>query len=155
MLIRNHCDIIISLKVDLYYDDGSEKHVNLNKNDKVIISYRHNGKKKTISGKIINIRIVSEIDRKPYGILYIDFSEDFQSRQERIATYDIIDLYLDDDSESDNTDNNENNNSNHHKPPHHDEKPNHRPHHHKMTEEDYIRNGINYMKNDNCGCNHK
>lgn len=55
MLIRNNTRIVERVIVDLFFDDNSEKHIEISEKDIVSVSYNDNGYRKTIEGKVTKI----------------------------------------------------------------------------------------------------
>ncbi len=90
MLIRNDINVISRLKVDLYFDDNSEKHVVLDEKDIVTMSYNDKGVKKEITGKIALIKASSYSE----SYIIVDGSGVFVGNRVTIQTSTILDCNL-------------------------------------------------------------
>jgi len=90
MLIRNDINVISRLKIDLYFDDNSEKHVVLDEKDIVTISYNNKGVKKEITGKVALIKASSYSE----SYIIVDGSGVFVGNRETIQTSTILDCDL-------------------------------------------------------------
>lgn len=65
MLLRNNTKIINKVLVDLYFDDNSEKHVEISEKDIISIAYNDNGYRREIEGKVTRIVPASRIMPPP------------------------------------------------------------------------------------------
>ena len=90
MLIRNDINIIPRLKVDLYFDDNTEKHVVLDEKDIVTMSYNDKGTKKEITGKVALIKASSYSE----SYIIVDGSGVYVGNRVTIITNTILDCDL-------------------------------------------------------------
>ena len=92
MLLKNACSSIISIKVDLTFDDGRTKSRVISLFDFVDITYNKNGCIRRIEGKVIKISAEGADPKKWYII--VDGSEDFETTQARFSPANILDLEI-------------------------------------------------------------
>lgn len=100
LLLERNATLIYSLNIDLYFDNKTEKHIELKKGDNVIIMYSSNGEKIIKTGIIKDIIPINIYDAKgdcSYGcsccevckgtaMVKIDASKNHQS--------DVIDIFV-------------------------------------------------------------
>ena len=96
MLLKNNCQIVEQLKVDLYFDDNSEKHLMLGEKDIVRMTYNNNGRRDTILGKITQIRGYRDYhsDNREYSYLVIDGSDIYRGQVAKIRFDYILDCEI-------------------------------------------------------------
>ena len=92
MLLKNCCHVVQSLKVNLYFDDDTEKHLIINEKDIVRVVYNNNGMKSTIQGKVTKIKSEDyHVDRKGASYIIIDGSDVYEGNCARIRFDHILD----------------------------------------------------------------
>ena len=96
MLLKNCCQIVEQLKVDLYFDDNTEKHLMLSEKDIVRMVYNNNGRRDTIVGKITKIQANREYhaDNREYSYLVIDGSDVYRGQVAKIRFDYILDCEI-------------------------------------------------------------
>lgn len=93
MLMKVNCEPVVSLKLELLFDDGSVKKCLLEEGDLVDIEYNRNGLRKRIEGKVIRICTTGAVRPEDYYII-VDGSEDFVATQARICPMKILDCVV-------------------------------------------------------------
>ena len=93
MLLRNCCHIIESVKINLYFDDNSEKHMIINEKDIVRIVWNNNGRKDTIRGKVKQIKSNKNYltDNKESSYIIVDGSDVYKGIVAKIRFDHILD----------------------------------------------------------------
>ena len=93
MLLRNCCHIIESVKINLYFDDNSEKHMVINEKDIVRIVWNNNGRKDTIRGKVKQIKSNKNYltDNKESSYIIVDGSDVYKGIVAKIRFDHILD----------------------------------------------------------------
>lgn len=92
MLMDIKCSMVPSIKVQLRFDDHSEKYALVSVGDLVWAQYNANGCRKTIEGKVIKVCAYGE-DPKSWYIV-IDGSDDFESQQAKFSPMSILDIEI-------------------------------------------------------------
>jgi hypothetical protein len=92
MLLDIKCSPITSIKVELKFDDNSEKVRVIGLNDLIEIEYNHNGLRKNIQGKVVKVSTLGADPKKWYII--VDGSDDFNSAEARISPMSILDCEI-------------------------------------------------------------
>ena len=106
LLVQNDSKVIYTTEINLYFDDKSEKHITLSKDDNVIVTYRSNGEKLTKNGTIKDILPVKAYDTEgscsygccscnsctATGMIVLDSSKDFNSEVVNILLRDVLDI---------------------------------------------------------------
>ena len=93
MLLRNCCHVIESVKINLYFDDNSEKHMIINEKDIVRIVWNNNGRKDTIRGKVTQIKSNKNylVDNKESSYIIVDGSDVYKGIVAKIRFDHILD----------------------------------------------------------------
>ena len=93
MLLRNCCHVIESVKINLYFDDNSEKHMIINEKDIVRIVWNNNGRKDTIRGKVKQIKSNKNYlaDNKESSYIIVDGSDVYKGIVAKIRFDHILD----------------------------------------------------------------
>lgn len=108
MLLRNESAIKFYVEINLYFDDGTEKHFNLNVGDTIKVTHRRDGFVRIDTGKLIRIdslekrNLYKELNEdcfchfnmNPIAVLNIDTSKQYESEVERIIISDLIDVEI-------------------------------------------------------------
>ena len=96
MLLKNCCHIVEQLKVNLYFDDNTEKHLMLSEKDIVRIVYNNNGRRDTIVGKVTKIQGYKDYhtDNREYSYLVIDGSDVYRGQVAKIRFDYILDCEI-------------------------------------------------------------
>lgn len=106
LLVQNDSKVIYTTEINLYFDDKSEKHMTLSKDDNVIVTYRSNGEKLIKNGTIKDILPVKAYDTEgscsygccscnsctATGMIVLDSSKDFNSEVVNILLRDVLDI---------------------------------------------------------------
>lgn len=92
MLISNKCSAIVSIKVELTYDDGRQKERVLAVGDLVDIDFNYNGLIKHTIGRIL--KIYAEGSDPKNWLIILDCSDGFDSVQYRFSPVNIIDVEI-------------------------------------------------------------
>lgn len=106
LLVQNDSKVVYTTEINLYFDDKSEKHMTLSKDDNVIVTYRSNGEKLIKNGTIKDILPVKAYDTEgscsygccscnsctATGMIVLDSSKDFNSEVVNILLRDILDI---------------------------------------------------------------
>ena len=106
LLVQNDSKVIYTTEINLYFDDKSEKHMTLSKDDNVIVTYRSNGEKLIKNGTIKDILPVKAYDTEgscsygccscnsctATGMIILDSSKDFNSEVVNILLRDVLDI---------------------------------------------------------------
>ena len=98
MLVSNNSSLKMQVRLDLLFDDGSEKHPEIKVGDKLVITYRRNYQKHENVGVVRDITIRSMMNNTAFIrrdnskiCLYLDFSDQYDSEVVCINTDDILD----------------------------------------------------------------
>lgn len=98
MLVSNNSSLKMQVRLDLLFDDGSEKHTEIKVGDKLVITYRRNYQKHENVGVVRDITIRSMMNNTAFIrrdnskiCLYLDFSDQYDSEVVCINTDDILD----------------------------------------------------------------
>lgn len=96
MLLKNCCHIVEQLKVDLYFDDNTEKHLMLSEKDIVRIVYNNNGRRDTIVGKVTKIQGYKDhhTNNREHSYLVIDGSDVYRGQVAKIRFDYILDCEI-------------------------------------------------------------
>lgn len=93
MLLKNCCHIVECLKINLYFDDNTEKHMTINEKDIVRIVWNNNGRKDTIRGKVKQIKSNKNhlTDNKESSYIIVDGSDIYKGHTAKIRFDHILD----------------------------------------------------------------
>ena len=96
MLLRNCCHVVECLKVDLYFDDDSEKHITICEKDIVHIVWNNNGRKDVIRGKVKQINSTRDylVDNKESSYIIVDGSDIYNGKTVKIRFDHILDCEM-------------------------------------------------------------
>ena len=96
MLLKNCCHVIECLKVNLYFDDNSEKHITICEKDIVKIVWNNNGRKDTIRGKVKQIKSVRDrlTDNRECSYIIVDGSDIYNGLTSKIRFDHILDCEM-------------------------------------------------------------
>ena len=90
MLMNINCSTVISLQVDLKFDDNTTKNVIVSKGDLIEVEFNQNGLRRHIEGKVLKISCVGTDPKGWY--LIVDSSDDFNSEQAKFSPMNILDI---------------------------------------------------------------
>ena len=96
MLLRNCCHVVECLKVNLYFDDNSEKHITICEKDIIHIVWNNNGRKDIIRGKVKQIKSTKDylVDNKESSYIIVDGSDVYNGRTVKIRFDHILDCEM-------------------------------------------------------------
>ena len=96
MLLRNCCHVVECLKVDLYFDDDSEKHITICEKDIIHIVWNNNGRKDIIRGKVKQINSTRDylVDNKESSYIIVDGSDIYNGKTVKIRFDHILDCEM-------------------------------------------------------------
>lgn len=90
MLLDIKCSTVVSIKVNLTFEDNTTKERVIGVGDLVDVEFNNNGTRKEIEGRVVKIYSEGPDPKKWYII--IDAADDFQSKQYRFSPINILDL---------------------------------------------------------------
>ena len=94
MLLQNNTQVVFSLKVQLVFDTGETKVVEVNENDYLLLKFNYDGSKLMRACQVVDI-IPVMLNTQPVSYtanIMIDCSTKFQAERLRVATKDILDI---------------------------------------------------------------
>ena len=96
MLLRNCCHVVECLKVNLYFDDNSEKHITICEKDIIHIVWNNNGRKDIIRGKVKQIKSNRDylVDNKEFSYIIVDGSDIYNGKTVKIRFDHILDCEM-------------------------------------------------------------
>jgi hypothetical protein len=88
--------VVECLKVDLYFDDNSEKHITICEKDIVHIVWNNNGRKDVIRGKVKQINSTKNylVDNKESSYIIVDGSDIYNGKTVKIRFDHILDCEM-------------------------------------------------------------
>lgn len=92
MLMNNKCSAVTSIKVELTFDDGSQKERVIGVGDLIYVEYNANGLRNRTEGRVLNVSAVGT-DPKSWYII-VDGSDDFDSKKVRFSPASILDCEI-------------------------------------------------------------
>lgn len=97
MLLRSDSQLMFSLYIHLFFDDGKEKDATFNKGDYCLLKIRRNNSKYNIAGQIIGIDpIMINCHPNPEftAHLIVDCARRFKSARLRVPVEDVLDFRI-------------------------------------------------------------
>ena len=96
MLLKNCCHIIECLKVNLYFDDNTEKHITICEKDIIRIVWNNNGSKDTIRGVVKQIKSNKDyhVDNRESSYIIVDGSDIYKGHCVKIRFDHILDCEM-------------------------------------------------------------
>lgn len=94
MLLQNNTEILFSLNVNLVFDTGETKQVNVNVDDYLLLKFTYDGSKYTRACQVADIVPVM-LSTQPISYsanMILDCSGKFQAERLTVATKDILDI---------------------------------------------------------------
>lgn len=90
MLLDIKCSTVVSVKVNLAFDDGTTKERVIGLGDLIDVEFNCNGLRRRVEGRVIKIYTEGADPKKWYII--VDSADDFDSKQYRFSPMNILDL---------------------------------------------------------------
>lgn len=90
MLLDIKCSTVVSIKVNLTFEDNSKKERVISLGDIIDVEFNSNGLRREVEGKVIKI-FTEGTDPKKWYII-VDSADDFESKQYRFSPVNILDL---------------------------------------------------------------
>lgn len=95
MLLRSKTDLLCTVSMILYFDNGTEKEVTFKENDYILIKSRYNGNKFVDVAKVNKVLPIFDSIGKFEGCkLVLDLAKQFNSNRITINTNDILNVKL-------------------------------------------------------------
>lgn len=96
MLLKNCCHVVECLKVNLYFDDNTEKHITVCEKDIVKIVWNNNGRRDTIRGKVKQIKSIRDhhTDNRECSYIIVDGSDIYKGHTSKIRFDHILDCEM-------------------------------------------------------------
>lgn len=96
MLLRNCCHVVECLKVNLYFDDDTEKHITVSEKDIIRVVWNNNGRKDTIRGVVKQIKSIRDhlTDNRECSYIIVDGSDIYKGHCVKIRFDHILDCEM-------------------------------------------------------------
>lgn len=90
MLLDIKCSTVVSIKVNLRFEDNTTKERVIGLGDLIDVEFNSNGLRRSIEGRVVKLYTEGTDPKKWYII--VDSADDFESKQYRFSPMNILDL---------------------------------------------------------------